>query len=167
MLIKTSMKEYLRHFLNTLAFINLSIGKKFFFFSTGTLFWLIATSVVGFVMIFSLGRATSKLVDVITPQQKILNSCVRKLRGTNVSIHKIAIAENHTEISENLFRGKTRLEDCRLSLKTMLSGGLIKDYSRSQDELYDEYTVLSIPDPQKRNEIEHAISIYQSRSHTN
>ncbi|MGO9952012.1 MAG: hypothetical protein ACLPN1_07345 [Dissulfurispiraceae bacterium] len=69
------MKQYLRRFLNTLAFINLSIGKKFFFFSAGTLFWLVATSAVGFVMIFSLGRETSKLVDVIAPQQKILNSC--------------------------------------------------------------------------------------------
>ena len=155
---KASIKQYFQHFLNSLAFINLAISKKFFFFSAGTLFWLVATSAVGFVMIFSLGSETSKLVDVIAPQQKVLNSCVRKLRGANVSIHKIAIAETHSETSEYLFRGMTRLEDCRLNLKTMLVGGLIKDYSRSLDELYDEYPVHSVLAPQKRKEIELALS---------
>ncbi|MGO9952011.1 MAG: HAMP domain-containing protein [Dissulfurispiraceae bacterium] len=83
---------------------------------------------------------------------------MRKLRGANVSIHKLPIADDRTEINENLFRAKTRLEDCRLNLKTMLAGGLIKDYSRSSDELYDEYMVFPVKAPQKRTEIEHAIA---------
>jgi hypothetical protein len=70
MLNKTTVKLLFRHFLNTLAFINVSIAKKFFFFSAGTLFWLVATSAVGFVMIFSLGAETAKMVDVITPRSR-------------------------------------------------------------------------------------------------
>ncbi len=158
MLNKMTIKLLLRHFFNTLAFINVSITKKFFFFSAGTLFWLVATSAVGFVMIFSLGAETAKLVDIITPEQKVLNSCVRKLGGANISMHKIAIAGSTEEINEYYHLGKTRLEDCRSFLITLLTGGQIKDYSRSSGELYDEFALVSIEDPAKRKVIEQAIS---------
>jgi len=159
---KMTIKLLLRHFLNTLAFVNVSITKKFFFFSAGTLFWLVATSAVGLVMIFRLGAETAKLVDVITPEQKVLNSCARELGSASIAMHKISVAGSTEEINEHFHLGKSRLEDCRLFLITLLTGGLIKDYSRSTDELYDEFTVVSIEDPAKRKIIEQAISNIRS-----
>jgi two-component system cell cycle response regulator len=157
MLNSAALKSLLKRLLNTLAFINLPIAKKFLFFSTGTLFWLVATSAISFVMIFSLGAEVTKLVDVITPQQKVLSSCVRKLRGAGISLHQIAIAENNKEMNEQFHRAKTRLDDCLSSMSTLRTGGLIKDYSRESDELYDEYAVARINNPENMNTIEHAV----------
>ena len=85
---KISLKDFLRRFLNTLAFVNLSIRMKFLLFSAETLFCLVATSAVGFVMISSLGSEMVKLVNVINPGQKVPNSVSRKLRDADIEIHK-------------------------------------------------------------------------------
>jgi HAMP domain-containing protein len=77
-------------------------------------------------------------------------------------MHKVVIAGSNEEINEHFHLGKTRLEDCRSFLMTLRTGGLIKDYSRSTDDLYDEFIVVSIKDPEKRRVVEQAISSIKS-----
>lgn len=118
---------------------------------------MIAISAVGFFMIFDFGTETSKLVDVIHPQQNTLNNVVRKLRGANISAYKIALNSAPEEINENYYKAKIRLSDCRSLLDTLRKGGLVKDYSRVTGELYDEYVLVGIADPVKVAIIEKAL----------
>ena len=154
---KISLKHFLRRFLNTLAFVNLSIRMKFLLFSAGTLFWLVATSAVGFFMISSLGSEMVKLGNVINPEQKVLNSVSRKLRGADIEIHKMVLAVDTREINDAYVKAKMNLKDCRLFLVTLKTGGLIIDNSRTTNETYDEYSVAPFSFDSKRVEIENIL----------
>jgi two-component system cell cycle response regulator len=154
---KTASGDFWKRFLGTLTFVNLPIRGKFLFFSAGTLFWLIATSAVGFIMISSLGRETVRLVNVINPEQKVLNSVSRKLRGADIDIHKMILEADSKEIDKAFFSAKAKLEDCRLFLMTLNNGGYIKDYSRTSDEIYDEYSVAPISPASKKDRIEEIV----------
>jgi methyl-accepting chemotaxis protein len=154
---KISLKHFLRRFLNTLAFVNLSIRMKFLLFSAGTLFWLMTTSAVGFVMISSLGSEMVKLDNVINPEQKVLNSVSRKLRGADIEIHKMVLAVDTREINDAYVKAKMNLKDCRLFLVTLKTGGLIIDNSRTTNETYDEYSVAPFSFDSKRVEIENIL----------
>ncbi|HIJ60821.1 MAG TPA: hypothetical protein HPP56_09475, partial [Nitrospirae bacterium] len=140
--------------LDLLVFTNLPIKKKFLLFSLGTFFWFIVVSAIGLVTMFEMNSKSQRIVDVIEPHQRTGHIIIRKLRGVSISVHKIFIVEERDKINSNLLKAKTRIEDARSYLNTLLHSGRIKDYSRGTGQFYSEFNVVSLQDTQKRKYIE-------------
>ena len=148
------MKKQMNKILDLLVFTNLPIKKKFLLFSLGTFFWFIVVSAIGLVTMFEMNSKSQRIVDVIEPHQRTGHIIIRKLRGVSISVHKIFIVEERDKINSNLLKAKTRIEDARSYLNTLLHSGRIKDYSRGTGQFYSEFNVVSLQDTQKRKYIE-------------
>lgn len=137
-----------------LVFTNLPIKKKFLLFFLGTFFWFILVSAIGLVTMFEMNAKSQRIVDVIEPHQRTGHILIRKLRGISISVHKMMIVKEGEKVNSNLLKAKSRIEDSRSYLNTLLSGGRIKDYSRGTGQFYSEYNVVELKDSQKRKQIE-------------
>ncbi len=151
------MKDILKKLINLLTFTDLPVGKKFLLFSLGSLFWLAVISAIGLITMFDMSAKSKRMVDVIGPQEKTINSVVRKLRGASISAHKVILYKDTERINNNYLNGKARLEDCRSYLKILLIGGSIKDYSRGTGQFYNEFVVVPVKEAEKRKFIEDVI----------
>ncbi len=140
----------LKKILNILTFTDLPIRKKFLLFSIGVLFWLSIIAAIGLISLFKINSKSNYMVDHIVPQERTVNIVVRKLRGASISAHKIALYKDTEVINNHYLKGKGRIEDCRLYFNTLLSGGVIKDYSRGTGQFYEDYKVVPINDDEKR-----------------
>lgn len=98
-------------------------------------------SAVGLITIFKMNTTSNQMVEELVPQEKVINAVIRKLRGANISVHKILLYDDKEIIKENHNRGKERLKDCRFYLTALLSGGTIKDYSISTGLLLGEFNI--------------------------
>jgi diguanylate cyclase (GGDEF)-like protein len=138
------MSETLKKIIDLLTFKDLVIRKKFVLFSVGSLFWVVVIASIGLISLYEMNVKSKLMVDVIVPQEKTTNIILRKLRGTSISAHKIIIYKDTDIVNANYIRGKERLSDCRLYLDTLISGGIIKDYSRGTGQFYEEFSVPKI-----------------------
>ncbi|MCX7988761.1 MAG: hypothetical protein N2647_04900 [Thermodesulfovibrio sp.] len=94
------MNEIFKKFLKYLSFGNLSIKQKFFLFSLGSLFWLMLVSAVGLITIFKMNTTSKQMVEELVPQEKVTNAVIRKLRGANISVHKILLYDEKEIIND-------------------------------------------------------------------
>lgn len=140
----------LKRLLNILTFTELPIRKKFLLFSIGVLFWLSVIAAIGLISLFEINSKSNYMVDRIVPQERTVNIVVRKLRGASISAHKIALYKDTDVINNHYLKGKGRIEDSRLYLNTLLTGGIIKDYSRGTGQFYEDYKVVPIDNDEKR-----------------
>jgi len=141
---------FLNKLINIITFTNLPIRKKFLLFSAGTLFWLIITSLIGFICIYFANQKSATILHGIVPQQDAMIAIVRKLRGANISAHKMILAQDNEELMELYVMAKTRIRDCYNILTALLSGGIVKDELRIIDKTIDGATyagsgILKIP----------------------
>lgn len=141
---KSEISGFFKKVIKLLTFADLPIRKKFVLFSIGSLFWLVVIAAIGMVSFFEMNAKSKYMVDVIVPQEKTANIILRKLRGASISAHKIVIYKDPTVINAHHIRGKERLSDCRLYLDTLITGGIIKDYSRGTGQFYEEFSVPKI-----------------------
>lgn len=137
--------------IDLLTFKDLPIRKKFILFSAGSLFWVVVIASIGLISLFEMNAKSKLMVDVIVPQEKTTNIILRKLRGTSISAHKIILYKDADVVNANYVRGKERLSDCRLYLDTLMSGGIIKDYSRGTGQFYEEFSVPKINSEETKN----------------
>jgi diguanylate cyclase (GGDEF)-like protein len=156
--IDSSAKTFRERLINFVTFTDLPMRKKFLLFSIGTLFWLVVISAIGFITLFSLNRDVEKLVDVVGPHEKALNSVVRKIRGATISAYKIAHNTDIEIINAHFQRARVRHDDCRLTLNILLAGGTVKDVSRAAGESYDEYFVKPVTDASKKTQVQEAVA---------
>ncbi|MDW7998658.1 MAG: diguanylate cyclase [Thermodesulfovibrio sp.] len=115
-------------------------------------------SAVGLITIFKMNNTSKQMVEELVPYEKVSNAVIRKLRGANISVHKIMLYDEKEIIQENYKRGKERLKDCQIYLKALLSGGTIKDYSISTGLLLDEFIVNPLKEEKKTLVIKDVIS---------
>lgn len=152
------MKEVFRNIINILNFRNLSINQKILFFSLGSLFWLLLISSISLLTIFKMSLMSEQMVEEIVPQEKATNSVIRKLRGANISVHKIIIYNDQDSINANYSRAKERLQDCKNFLNALLNGGTVVDYSIITDLLIDRFSVYPLQNVNSRKLVEDVIS---------
>ncbi len=152
------MKEVFRNIINILIFRNLSINQKILFFSLGSLFWLLLISSISLLTIFKMSLMSEQMVEEIVPQEKATNSVIRKLRGANISVHKIIIYNDQDSINANYSRAKERLQDCKNFLNALLNGGTVVDYSIITDLLIDRFSVYPLQNVNSRKLVEDVIS---------
>lgn len=138
------MDTLFRKIIDFVTFKNLPIKKKFILFSVGSLFWIVVIGSIGIISLFEINAKFKHITDVIIPQEKTANIILRKLRGASISAHKIMLYNDADVIDTHYIRGKERLSDCRLYINMLLSGGIIKDYSRGTGQFYEEFLVSKI-----------------------
>ncbi len=153
-----SLRELSRKIANFLTFVDLPVRKKFLLFSIGALFWLIVTAGIGFVTMFDMNAKSNEMVNKIWPQEKTANIVIRKLRGSNISVHNMAITKNQNAINANYRRIKGTLGDARSYLNTLLTGGQITDFMRATGQISESYRVLPVTEQNKVKVIEEAIN---------
>ncbi len=122
-------------------------------FCAGTLFWIVVTSSIGFIMLYYLSYESGKLVDKVEPHQKVFNGIIRKLTGANISVHQISLIDSSDVINSNFHKAKINLDECDAYLDTLLTGGFIKESSREGDRFYDEFPVVPVTDATRKKEI--------------
>lgn len=144
------IKKYLDKIINILTFTDLSIRKKFILFSTGTLFWIVVTSSIGFIMLFRLSTESKKLVDIIEPQQKVVNSVIRNLTEVSITVNQIFRLENSEETHANFHKAKLGIDECHSYLILLRTGGFIKAYSQYEDQLTEEFYVSPVTGAEKK-----------------
>ncbi len=154
---KSAVKSFFLRILNTLTFTNLPIRKKFILFSAGTLFWILVTSAIGFIMLSYLNEKSGKLVDIVEPHQKVLNGVVRKLSCANIDVHKIFLSDRSDEISGYLHKARNCLEESRSSLNTLRSGGIIKESSQPGEPINYQFYVRPVGEAVGEKQIETVI----------
>lgn len=143
---------------NFLNFRNLSIKQKILVFSLGSLFWLMLISAIGLITIFKMSSMSKQMVEEIVPQEKVINSVIRKLRGANISVHKMILYREHDVIDSYHLRAKERLNDCKDNLTKLLEGGVLEDYSRGSELLLEKFYVHPVHNIETRKFIEEIIS---------
>ena len=152
------IQESRRKIINILTFVDLPVRQKFFLFSAGVLFWLVVTAGIGFVIMFEMNAKSNEMVNQIWPQEKTANIVIRKLRGSNISIHNMVIDRNESAINANYRRVKATLGDAVSYLNTLLNGGQVTDYMRATGQISESYRVLPVTEPDNRQIIEEAIN---------
>jgi len=155
---RDTVRAFFLKIIRTLTFTNLPIRKKFILFSAGTLFWIIVTSAIGLTILFYLNSESGKLVDVVEPYTKALNSSVRKLSCANVSMHKMFVQDNREVTEKNYNKARTLLEECSSHLKTLRKGGFVKEYSDAENQIVDEFFVHPLKEPGKKPRVEDVLA---------
>jgi len=155
---KESIKSFFYKIIDILTFTDLPIRKKFILFSAGTLFWIVVTSAIGFIMLFRLSTESKKLVDIIEPQQKVLNSVIRQLTEASMTVHQIFIIENMDAMQNNFHKAKLSIEECHSYLILLRTGGFIREYSQSGNQLNIEFYVSPVTGSEKKASIEDVIA---------
>ncbi|MFZ3135754.1 MAG: GGDEF domain-containing protein [Thermodesulfovibrionales bacterium] len=152
------IKSFFYKIIDILTFTNLPIRKKFILFSAGTLFWIVVTSAIGFIMLFRLSTESKKLVDIIEPQQKVLNSVIRQLAEASMTVHQIFIIENMDAMQNNFHKAKLSIEECHSYLILLRTGGFIREYSQSGNQFNIEFYVSPVTGSEKKASIEDVIA---------
>lgn len=151
-------KLFFNNLMQVLTFTNLPIRKKFILFSAGTLFWIVAASVIGLISLLYLNLQSGELVNYIEPYQKLLNSSIRKISRANISAHKLLLSNKHEDIHINFDTGKNLLEECYTNLSILKKGGFIKEYSEEENNLIYEFYVKPVTDSEKKKLIDDIIN---------
>lgn len=155
---KESIKSFFYKIIDILTFTDLPIRKKFILFSAGTLFWIVVTSAIGFIMLLHLSAESKKLVDIIEPQQKVLNSVIRQLTEASMTVHQIFIIENMDAMQNNFHKAKLSIEECHSYLILLRTGGFIREYSQSGNQFNIEFYVSPVTGSEKKASIEDVIA---------
>ncbi len=155
---RDTVRAFFLKIIRTLTFTNLPIRKKFILFSAGTLFWIIVTSAIGLTILFYLNSESRKLVDVVEPYTKALNSSVRKLSCANVSMHKMFVQDNREVTEKNYNNARTLLEECSSHLKTLRKGGFVKEYPDAENQIVDEFFVHPLKEPGRKTRVEDVLA---------
>ena len=155
---KESNKSFFYKIIDILTFTDLPIRKKFILFSAGTLFWIVVTSAIGFIMLLRLSTESRKLVDIIEPQQKVLNIVIRQLTEASMTVHQIFIIENMDAMQNNFHKAKLSIEECRSYLMLLRTGGFIREYAQSGNQLNIEFYVSPVTGSEKKALIEDVIT---------
>jgi two-component system cell cycle response regulator len=150
---KETIKSLLHKIINILTFTDLSIRKKFVLFSAGTLFWIVVTSAIGFIMLIHLSTESKQLVDIVVPQQKVLNRVVRNLTNASMEVHSIFLYKDANNISSNFHKAKLGIEESHSDLNMLRTGGFVREGFEG-DQYYDEFLVSPVRDPEKKVQIE-------------
>ncbi len=151
---KNTMKNIFSKLIQVLTFTDLPIRKKFMLFSAGTLFWIIATSVIGLFFLLYLNYESSKLVNYNEPHQKAIYSTIRKLSHASISLN------NANDIQNSILTTEKLIDKCSINLETLLKGGVIRDISED-NILISEIPVKKITGDSKKEQIEEVISYLQ------
>lgn len=125
------IRAILSRIINILTFTDLPIRKKFILFSAGTLFWIVVISAIGFITLSRLSAESRTLVDVIEPQQNILQSVIRELAESDITLHQVLLLENTDMIREKLLKAKLGIEESRSRLMLLRTRGVIQGYPQS------------------------------------
>ena len=153
-----TIKTFFKNLIQVLTFTNLPIRKKFILFSAGTLFWIVAASIIGLISLLYLNLQSGELVNYIEPYQKLLNSSIRKISRANISAHKLLLSNKHEDIHINSETGKNLLEECYTNLSILKKGGFIKEYSEEESNLIYEFYVKPVTDSEKKKLIDDIIN---------
>ncbi len=153
---KETIKNIFNNLLQTLTFTDLPIRKKFMLFSAGTLFWIVATSVIGLFFLFYLNYESSKLVNYNEPHQRAISSTIKKLAYANISVNNTILLKNTKEIESIISRNEKLLDECIFNLETLLKGGVIREYS-GENILINEFSIKKITGDVKKKQIEEVI----------
>jgi methyl-accepting chemotaxis protein len=105
-------------------------------------------------MLFRLSTESKKLVDIIEPQQKVLNSVIRQLKEASMTVHQIFIIENMEAMPNNFHKAKLSIEECHSYLILLRTGGFIREYSQSGNQFNIEFYVSPVTGSEKKASIE-------------
>jgi len=155
---KQIIKSFFYKVIDILTFTNLPIRKKFILFSAGTLFWIVVTSAIGFIMLFCLSTESKKLVNIIEPQKKVLNNVIRHLTEASMTVHQIFIVEKMDAMHNNFHEAKLSIEECHSYLILLRTGGFIREYSQSGNQLTNVFYVSPVTESEKKASIEDVIA---------
>ena len=129
---------------NFFTFTDIPIRKKLIIFAAGGMSWYLIIALIGLLAISNVNQSSLELTDNIVPQIQTGQKVIIMIRGANVSMSNIVIHDNVDIINAN--RGRARVLLIRVSetLKVLLEGGIIKDYSDLTGELIEEFNVHSV-----------------------
>lgn len=132
-----------------ITFKGLTIQWRFTLFFLGTLFWFITIAFIG-VATMRIESSNYKAIETIENHDKVSQKIIRKLRGASISAHKVVIYDDIYVISQHAERGRARLDDVRAFIQALLKGGMIRDYSKAIEHLFDEFLVEPVHDDSKK-----------------
>lgn len=151
---------FLNRIVDIITFKGLTIRWRFTLFFFGTLFWFIALAGIGIALLLA-EDSYRRSFEAISRHDKVGQMVIRKLRGVSLSAHKVAFYDDFYEIKQHADRGKTRLDDASGFIWALARGGIIRDYSKALEHLFDEFTVEPVPENSEQKklltEAEHSI----------
>lgn len=141
--------KLLNRIADLIALRGLTIRWRFTSFFFGTFFWFIVIASIGIATILS-ESLYYKRIETIATHDKVGQKIIRKLRGTGISAHKVIISEDIQVISQHAEKGKLRIDDATAFIHTALKGGVLRDYSRSIEQLFDGFLVERVRGERER-----------------
>jgi methyl-accepting chemotaxis protein len=109
-------------------------------------------------MLFCLSTESRKLVDIIEPQQKVLNNVIRHLTEASMTVHQIFILEKMDAMHNNFHKAKLSIKECHSYLILLRTGGFIREYSQSGNQLTNVFYVSPVTESEKKASIEDVIA---------
>ncbi len=132
--------------MNYITFSDIPIWQKIVIFAGGGVAWFIIIAFIGLGAIVFVNDSSRKLTDEVVPHIQASQKLVIKIRGANVSVHNIIIHDEVETVNGNSQRAKALLGNVTETIKALLDGGIIRDYSDLNGELIEEIKVSSIND---------------------
>lgn len=131
---------FLNRIVDIITFKGLTIRWRFTLFFLGTLLWFIVLAGIGITLLL-VEDSYSRRFEAIARHDKVSQKIIRKLRGVSLSAHKAVLYDDFYEIKLHADRGKARLDDATGFIQILMRGGVIRDYSKALEHLFDEFTV--------------------------
>lgn len=132
-----------------IAFKGLTIRWRFTLFFFGTLFWFIVIASISIVTT-RIESSYYKGLEAIANYDNAGQRVIRKLRGASISAHKVVIYNDIYVISQHAERGRARLDDAGAFIQTLLKGGVLRDYSKAIEHLFDEFLVKPVQGSERK-----------------
>ncbi len=139
-----NISKALRRIFNFITFTDIPIWQKLLTFAAGGIAWFIIIALIGLGAATYVNDYSKALTNEIVPQTQASQKLVIKIRGANVSVHRIAIHNDIEMVNKNVKRAKDLLSQVTVMLRSLLEGGRIKDYSDLTGELIEEFQVAPI-----------------------
>ncbi len=132
-----------------IAFRGLTIRWRFTLFFFGTLFWFIVIASISIVTM-RIESSYYKGLEAIANHDNAGQRVIRKLRGASISAHKVVIYNDIYVISQHAERGRARLDDATAFIQILLKGGVLRDYSKAIEHLFDEFLVKPVQGSERK-----------------
>ncbi len=135
------LQELTERAVGVLTFVNLPIRKKFLLFFVGVLLWFFALFFVSISTLVVIRSKSRTIVYDLIPWDKTANKISKDIQEVITNASDMASTSDVEGLIGLKERSASKLDDVRINLATLMTGGQINDYSRENNALRETYEV--------------------------
>ncbi len=134
-----------KRFVEFIMFVNLPIRKKFLIFSLGVLFWFLLLFAVSVSTLAVIRYKSGNIVHQLIPRDKTAQKIVRNLQAVATDASDMARMPDTAEVIRRSETAGARIDDVRLFLAVLRTGGQLQDYDRGTNAIRETYLIRPFP----------------------